>query len=195
MWKFQEELIVAIRDSEDGFLHLKRSRLLRETDSILSSAAAASGCGFNGNDVKVEALDPQLEAENYGVGSKWRWDWFRYNRYDPHFSENGGGAASGGADLKRLPRGQAEDEDEEEAEEVVAEMEKPCFGVGGDEHRNLEYEFGVSPTGPPMPDARVDITRSVSLRDVHAKFTSKAKLYAIAFLLSRTDIDENGPGE
>ncbi|KAK9100059.1 hypothetical protein Scep_023489 [Stephania cephalantha] len=69
---FQEELIVAIRDSEDGLLHLKRSRLLRETDSILSSAAAASGCGFNGNDVKVEALDPQLEAENYGVGSKCR---------------------------------------------------------------------------------------------------------------------------
>ncbi|KAK9107626.1 hypothetical protein Syun_023637 [Stephania yunnanensis] len=142
MWKFQEELIVAIRDSEDGLLHLKRSRLLRETDSILSLAAAASGCGFNGNDVKVEALDPQLEAENYGVGSKCRWDWFRYNRYDPHFSENGGGAAYGGADRRGFPRGQAEDEDEEEAEEVVAEMKKPCFGVCGDEHRNLESEFG-----------------------------------------------------
>ncbi|KAK9166728.1 hypothetical protein Scep_001919 [Stephania cephalantha] len=31
---------------------------------------------------------------------------------------------------------------DEEAEEVVAEMEKPCFGVGGDDQRNLESEFG-----------------------------------------------------
>ncbi|KAK9084202.1 hypothetical protein Scep_030673 [Stephania cephalantha] len=39
-----------------------------------------------------------------------------FEDYDPHFSENGGGAASGGADLKRLPRGQAEDEDDELSE-------------------------------------------------------------------------------
>ncbi|KAK9168954.1 hypothetical protein Syun_001094 [Stephania yunnanensis] len=30
---------------------------------------------------------------------------------------------------------------DEEAEEVVAEMEKPCFGVGGDDQMNLESEF------------------------------------------------------
>ncbi|KAK9160817.1 hypothetical protein Syun_007158 [Stephania yunnanensis] len=36
---------------------------------------------------------------------------------------------------------------EEEAEEVVAEMEKPCFGVGGDDQRNLESEFGYCVRG------------------------------------------------
>ncbi|OAY27528.1 zinc finger CCCH domain-containing protein 18 [Manihot esculenta] len=72
----QEELVQAIKDAEDGLLHLKRARLLREVDSALHDSKHNTGY------VKVEPLDPndvepeQLEEQSYSVGSKCR---FRYN--------------------------------------------------------------------------------------------------------------------
>lgn len=57
---------------EDGLFHLKRARLLRETDVALQSTKSTV------EDVKVESLDaPDLQAEpledpNYSIGSKCR---------------------------------------------------------------------------------------------------------------------------
>lgn len=65
-----EELIVAIRDAEEGLFHLKRSRLLQEADSLLFTECP--------KDEAVEPLDPTnveaepLEEKNYSVGSKCR---------------------------------------------------------------------------------------------------------------------------
>lgn len=76
LFQVQEELVQAIKDAEDGLLHLKRARLLREVDSALHDSKHNTGY------VKVEPLDPndvepeQLEEQSYSVGSKCR---FRYN--------------------------------------------------------------------------------------------------------------------
>ena len=75
--KVHEELILAIKDAEEGLLNLKRSRLLREADMIFSGQEAES----ISQDVKVEPLDLRQdkselsESETYSVGSKCR---FRY---------------------------------------------------------------------------------------------------------------------
>ncbi|KAJ9167630.1 hypothetical protein P3X46_019247 [Hevea brasiliensis] len=72
----QEELVQTIKDAEDGLLHLKRARLLREVDSALDDSKQSADY------VKVEPLDPNdvepepLEEQSYSVGSKCR---FRYN--------------------------------------------------------------------------------------------------------------------
>ncbi|KAK6274212.1 hypothetical protein POUND7_011295 [Theobroma cacao] len=74
-----EELVVAIKEAEEGLLNLKRARLLREADSAFNVSKQAD------EEVKAEALEPSdvevepLEEEkerNYRVGSKCR---FRYN--------------------------------------------------------------------------------------------------------------------
>ncbi|XP_023547191.1 zinc finger CCCH domain-containing protein 22-like [Cucurbita pepo subsp. pepo] len=68
-----EELVQAIKDAEEGLLHLKRSRLLREADLVL--------CGRDSNaaeDVKVEPVhstdvEPESpEDQSFVVGSKCR---------------------------------------------------------------------------------------------------------------------------
>ncbi|XP_052210657.1 zinc finger CCCH domain-containing protein 18 [Diospyros lotus] len=67
-----EELVQVIKDAEEGLLHLKRARLLREVDSVLP------GSRYIGEDVKAEPLDPThveaepLEDQSYSVGSKCR---------------------------------------------------------------------------------------------------------------------------
>ncbi|KAF9615805.1 hypothetical protein IFM89_026476 [Coptis chinensis] len=72
-----EELLLAIRDAEEGLLHLKRARLLKEADSIFSAQTSKSTV----EDAVVEPLDPEnvevepLEEEGFSVGSKCR---FRY---------------------------------------------------------------------------------------------------------------------
>ncbi|WOL19677.1 zinc finger CCCH domain-containing protein 18 [Canna indica] len=69
-----EELIMAIKDAEEGLLNLKRSRLLREADMIFLGQEA----GRVDQDVRVEPLDPRednsepLESEIYSLGSKCR---------------------------------------------------------------------------------------------------------------------------
>ncbi|KAK9274428.1 hypothetical protein L1049_019243 [Liquidambar formosana] len=66
------ELVLAIRDAEEGLFQLKRARLLREADTALL------GLNNTTEDVKVEPLDPTdveaepLEEQNYSVGSKCR---------------------------------------------------------------------------------------------------------------------------
>lgn len=71
-----EELVQAIKDAEEGLLHLKRSRLLREADTVLRGHDSNAA-----EDVKVEPLDatdikPEpLEDHSFFVGSKCR---FRY---------------------------------------------------------------------------------------------------------------------
>ncbi|XP_027182582.1 zinc finger CCCH domain-containing protein 18 [Coffea eugenioides] len=68
----QAELVQAIADVEEGLLHLKRARLLREADFVLQ------GPKGHVEDVKVESLDPNdVEVEpvvdqSYSVGSKCR---------------------------------------------------------------------------------------------------------------------------
>ncbi|PKA49402.1 Zinc finger CCCH domain-containing protein 18 [Apostasia shenzhenica] len=70
----REELQLAIKDAEEGLLHLKRSRLLKEADSIFLSQEPESLI----EDIKVEPLDAKqgspepLEPETYLVGSKCR---------------------------------------------------------------------------------------------------------------------------
>lgn len=71
--KVHEELVQAIKDAEEGLLHLKRSRLLREADSVLRGRDSNAT-----EDVKVEPLDPTdveaepLEDQSFIVGSKCR---------------------------------------------------------------------------------------------------------------------------
>ncbi|XP_010273075.1 PREDICTED: zinc finger CCCH domain-containing protein 18 [Nelumbo nucifera] len=81
-----EELVLAIRDAEEGLLHLKRSRLLRETDLLISvqnCEATAENAKVElfdaeATDVMVEPLGPtHVEAEpvkdqGFAVGSKCR---------------------------------------------------------------------------------------------------------------------------
>ncbi|CAK7353996.1 unnamed protein product [Dovyalis caffra] len=68
----QEELVQVIKDAEEGLLHLKRARLLREADSVLRASNHAV------EDVKAEPLDPfdvepePLGDKSYTVGSKCR---------------------------------------------------------------------------------------------------------------------------
>ncbi|WCJ30436.1 zinc finger (CCCH-type) family protein / D111/G-patch domain-containing protein [Euphorbia peplus] len=68
----QEELVQAIKDAEDGLLHLKRARLLREIDASLCVPKHTV------DNVKIETLDPDevapepLEELSYSVGSKCR---------------------------------------------------------------------------------------------------------------------------
>lgn len=68
----QEELLQVIKDVEEGLLHLKRARLLREADSVLHASYHTV------EDVKAEPLDPvhvepePLEDQCYSVGSKCR---------------------------------------------------------------------------------------------------------------------------
>ncbi|MQM03416.1 hypothetical protein Taro_036202 [Colocasia esculenta] len=70
----REDLVTAIKDAEEGLLHLKRSRLLREADELV----LRHGCEFINEDVKVDPLDPNqdvaepLEPEKFFVGSKCR---------------------------------------------------------------------------------------------------------------------------
>lgn len=72
--KVHEELLLAIKDAEEGLLHLKRTRLLKEADAIFSS----QGPELSVQDVKVEPLDPSqiepepLESEKYSIGTKCR---------------------------------------------------------------------------------------------------------------------------
>ncbi|KAJ1380419.1 zinc finger CCCH domain-containing protein 18 [Sesbania bispinosa] len=67
-----EELVQAIKDAEEGLLHLKRARLLQEADSVLHSTNIFI------EEEKVEPLDPTdvkpepLEEKGYSVGSKCR---------------------------------------------------------------------------------------------------------------------------
>lgn len=67
-----EELVQAIKDAEEGLLHLKRARLLQEADSVLHSTNLST------EEEKVEPLDPTdvepepLEENCYSVGSKCR---------------------------------------------------------------------------------------------------------------------------
>ncbi|KAF8407295.1 hypothetical protein HHK36_006422 [Tetracentron sinense] len=68
-----EELVLAIRDVEEGLLQLKRARLLRETDSIQLIQSLKSPV----QDVKAEPLDitdvaEPLELQSYSIGSKCR---------------------------------------------------------------------------------------------------------------------------
>ncbi|XP_038886257.1 zinc finger CCCH domain-containing protein 22 [Benincasa hispida] len=68
-----EELVQAIKDAEEGLLHLKRSRLLREADSVLRGRDSKAA-----EDVKVEPFDhtdvePEPpEDQSFVVGSKCR---------------------------------------------------------------------------------------------------------------------------
>ncbi|KAJ7960824.1 zinc finger CCCH domain-containing protein 18 [Quillaja saponaria] len=67
-----EELVQAIKDAEEGLLHLKRSRLLHEADLVLHGSTNFA------DDEKVELLDPTavepepLQEQCYSVGSKCR---------------------------------------------------------------------------------------------------------------------------
>ncbi|KAH1197332.1 Zinc finger CCCH domain-containing protein 18 [Glycine soja] len=67
-----EELVQAIKDAEEGLLHLKRARLLQEADSVLHNTNIFT------EEEKVEPLDstdvePEpLEDKCYSVGSKCR---------------------------------------------------------------------------------------------------------------------------
>ncbi|KAK6927675.1 E3 ligase, CCCH-type zinc finger [Dillenia turbinata] len=67
-----DELVVTIKDAEEGLFHLKRARLLQEADSALLNSK------FTSENVKVEPLDPSdveaepLEDQCFAVGSKCR---------------------------------------------------------------------------------------------------------------------------
>ncbi|KAF6137885.1 hypothetical protein GIB67_014014 [Kingdonia uniflora] len=81
-----EEIVLAIRDAEEGLLHLKRSRLLREADSMLT----AQDNKAEGEDVKVEPHDSNLvevepmDAKSYTLGSKCRFRHRDGRWYDGH---------------------------------------------------------------------------------------------------------------
>lgn len=81
-----EELVQGIKDAEEGLLHLKRARLLREADSALCSSghtdedvkpeplgsAVHISCHTD-EEVEPEPLEPEpLEKHSYSVGSKCR---------------------------------------------------------------------------------------------------------------------------
>ncbi|KAI4376847.1 hypothetical protein MLD38_014561 [Melastoma candidum] len=75
----QEELILAIKDAEEGLLYLKRTRLLREIDLVSPHTENLSSSTVG--DVKAVPLGSSfveaepLEGHRYSVGSKCR---FRY---------------------------------------------------------------------------------------------------------------------
>lgn len=70
--KVHEELVQAIKDSEDGLLELKRARLLREVDSIARGVSDDSAR----EEVKPEPLgqntETELLEEGFSAGSKCR---------------------------------------------------------------------------------------------------------------------------
>lgn len=72
MSQVHEELVQAIKDAEEGLLHLKRARLLHEADSVLHNT------NIFAEEEKVEPLDPTdvepepLEEQRCSVGSKCR---------------------------------------------------------------------------------------------------------------------------
>lgn len=93
--KVHEELVLAIRDAEEGLLELKRSRLLQEADSILAKST--------GGDVQVEPLDPTnieaqaeqpLEANSYSLGSKCRFRHTNGRWYDGRIVEMDGSTSA-----------------------------------------------------------------------------------------------------
>lgn len=55
-YQVQEELIQSIKEVEEGLLHLKRARLLREVDNAIQGSKIFS------KDAKVEPLDPKVVA-------------------------------------------------------------------------------------------------------------------------------------
>ncbi|TVU27930.1 hypothetical protein EJB05_19432 [Eragrostis curvula] len=69
-----EELLAAIKDAEEGLLHLKRSRLVKQLDEIFPNQEATS----QSPEDPIEPLDPNdvepepLESHNFSVGSKCR---------------------------------------------------------------------------------------------------------------------------
>jgi hypothetical protein len=71
--KVHEELLAAIKDAEEGLLHLKRSRLMKRDEIFQNQEAAPQS-----PEVAVEPLDPndvepeQLESHDFSVGSKCR---------------------------------------------------------------------------------------------------------------------------
>lgn len=81
-----EELVQGIKDAEEGLLHLKRARLLREADSALCGSghtdedvkpeplgSAGHISGHTDEDVEPEPLEPEpLEKHSFSVGSKCR---------------------------------------------------------------------------------------------------------------------------
>ncbi|EMS53526.1 Zinc finger CCCH domain-containing protein 18 [Triticum urartu] len=72
------ELLSAIKDAEEGLLHLKRSRLVKQIDEIFPNQESAS----LSTEAAIEPLDPNdvepepLEPQEFSVGSKCR---FRHN--------------------------------------------------------------------------------------------------------------------
>uniref|UniRef100_A0ACD5YVG3 Uncharacterized protein n=2 Tax=Avena sativa TaxID=4498 RepID=A0ACD5YVG3_AVESA len=73
-----EELLAAIKDAEEGLLHLKRSRLVKQIDDIFPN----QGSAVQETEAVIETLDPDdaepetLEPQEFSVGSKCR---FRHN--------------------------------------------------------------------------------------------------------------------
>lgn len=73
-----EELLAAIKDAEEGLLHLKRSRLVKQIDETFPNQGSAS----QAIEVAVEPIDPDdvepepLAPQEFPVGSKCR---FRHN--------------------------------------------------------------------------------------------------------------------
>ncbi|KAL6633395.1 hypothetical protein ACP70R_026066 [Stipagrostis hirtigluma subsp. patula] len=69
-----EELLAAIKEAEEGLLHLKRSRLVKQIDEIFPNQESTS----QSPEVAVEPLDPDdvepepLESHDFLVGSKCR---------------------------------------------------------------------------------------------------------------------------
>lgn len=69
-----EELLAAIKDAEEGLLHLKRSRLVKQIDEIFPNQESTS----QAPEVAVEPLDPDdvepepLEPQEFSIGSKCR---------------------------------------------------------------------------------------------------------------------------
>ncbi|KAL6911985.1 hypothetical protein ACP4OV_000790 [Aristida adscensionis] len=69
-----EELLAAIKEAEEGLLHLKRSRLVKQVDEIFPNQESTSLAP----EVAVEPLDPDdvepepLESSDFSVGSKCR---------------------------------------------------------------------------------------------------------------------------
>lgn len=72
--KVHEELLAAIKDAEEGLLHLKRSRLVKQIDEIFPNQESTS----QAPEVAVEPLDPDdvepepLEPQEFSIGSKCR---------------------------------------------------------------------------------------------------------------------------
>ncbi|KAM0849127.1 hypothetical protein ACQ4PT_053925 [Festuca glaucescens] len=73
-----EELLAAIKDAEEGLLHLKRSRLMKQIDDIFPN----QGSNSQETEAAIEPLDQDdvepepLEPQEFSVGSKCR---FRHN--------------------------------------------------------------------------------------------------------------------